>query len=148
MNNAERIKNDVDCSIISSNPSETIGNYWDKYNRINQKIIALEVQIKILTECAERYQTDSLESALHMASYNLSLRKKEISPVIDIISRSISQLCSDVDGTIVYERLFLGHNIYEIAHDHEISENSVNRNLNAFLKAPVPSEVLDEILNK
>lgn len=98
MNHAERIKNNADGSIISSKPSETIGNYWDKYNKLNQKIAALEVQIKILTECAKRYNTDSLEGALHMASYNLSLQKKEISPVIDIISRSISQLYDDVDG--------------------------------------------------
>ena len=140
----ENTENGVATNNAQSKPLVTIGDYWAEYERISKQIAALEVQIKILTECAKRYKTDSLEAALHLAGYDLSVRKKELSPILTIITRSLSTLCSDVDESMIYERFFLGHQAIEIAHAHGVSENTVNRSINSFLRASVPQKVVDE----
>lgn len=140
----ENTKNGMATNSAPSKPLETVGDYWAEYERINKQIVALEAQIKVLTECAERYRTDSFETALHLAGYDLCLRKKELAPIITVITCSLSALCSDVDGSIIYDRFFLGHQVVEIADSHKVSEHTVSRSINSFLKASVPQKVVDE----
>ncbi len=137
-------QNNAACGNSQCKPLETVGDYWAEYERINKQIVALEVQIKVLKESAERYQTDSFETALHLAGYDLCLRKKELSPILTIITRSLSAICSDVDGSIIYDRFFLGHQVQEIAREHGVSENIVSRSISSFLRASVPQKVVDE----
>ena len=93
---------------------------------------------------AERYAISSLDSSLHQMNYELYLRKKEIGPIIMIITRTVSMLIPNGDGEMFYERFFLGRSALEIARQHGLTDNYVTKTVGRFLKAPVPDEVVDE----
>lgn len=138
------IEDDVICDNSTYGPMATLGDYLREYNRINQQIAALEIQIGILRKSAERYDVSYFDSTLHQIEHELFLQKREIGPIIMIITRTISMLMPGEDGEIVYERLFLGHSSQEIARQHGLTDHSVAKNVGRFLKAPVPDKVVDE----
>lgn len=125
-------------------PLETLGDYLQEYRRINQQIVALEIQISILQKSAEWYDTEMFEPSLHQLDYELYLRKKEIGPIIMIVSHAISRLVPDGSGEMIYEHFILGHGIQEIAHQHETTNHCVEKNVSRFLKTSVPSEAVVE----
>lgn len=138
------IENDVICDNSIHRPMITVGDYLREYNRLNQQIVALEIQCNILTKSAERYNISSFDSSLHQINYELYLRKKEISPIIMVITRTVSMLIPNGDGEMFYERFFLGHSALEVARQHGLTDNYVTRTVGRFLKVIVPDEVVDE----
>lgn len=140
----DEIEDDVIPESSIHMPLVTVGDYLREYNRLNQQIVALEIQRNILTKSAERYNISSFDSSLHQINYELYLRKKEISPIIMIITRTVSMLIPAGDGEIIYERFFLGRSSQEIARQHGLADHYIAKSLGRFLKAPVPDEVVDE----
>lgn len=142
------MNDEIEDNVISESsihmPLVTVGDYLREYNRLNQQIVALEIQRNILTKSAERYNISSFDSSLHQINYELYLRKKEISPIIMIITRTVSMLIPDGDGELFYERFFLGRSTLEVARQHGLTDHCVTRNVGRFLKAPVPDKVVDE----
>lgn len=140
----DEIENDVICDSSIHRPMVTLEDYLREYNRLNKQIAALELQTIILKKSAERYNISSFDSNLHQMEYELYLRKKEISPIIMIITRSVSMMIPEGDGEIIYERFFLGHSTQEIARQHGTTGHYITRSIGRFLKVPVPDEVVDE----
>ncbi len=138
------IENDVMIHNSIHRPLVTLGDYLQEYNRINQQIVGLELQIKMLKNSAERYDISFFDSSLHQMDYELYLHKKEIGPIIMIIARTVSMLIPDGDGAMIYERFFLGRNTQKIARQHRTTDYCVTRNVGQFLKAAVPDEVVTE----
>lgn len=138
------VENDVICDNSIHRSMITVGDYLREYSRINQQIVALEIQINMLKKNAERYGISSFDSSLHQMNYELYLRKKEISPIIMIITRTVSMLIPNGDGEMFYERFFLGRSSLEIARQHGLTDNYVTRTVGHFLKVAVPDEVVDE----
>ena len=140
----DEIEDDVICDNAIHRPMLTLEDYLREYNRINKQIAALELQTNILKKSAERYDVSYFDTSLHQIEHELYLRKKEIGPIIMIITRTVSALVPDGDGEMIYERFFLGRSAQEIARQHGLTDHYVTRNVGRFLRAPVPDEVVDE----
>lgn len=140
----DEIEDDVICDNSIHRPVVTLEDYLREYNRLNKQIAALELQANILKKNADRYDISCFDSSLHQIDHELYLRKKEIGPIIMIITRAVSMLIPEGDGEIIYERFFLGRSAQEIARQHGLTDHYIAKSLGRFLKAPVPDEVVDE----
>lgn len=142
----DEIEDDVVCGRSTYGPMTTLGDYLQEYNRINKQIVALEIQINILRKSAERYDVSYFDSTLHQIEHELFLQKREIGPIIMIFTRTLSTLIpgGSGDGEIAYEHFFLGRSSQEIARQHGLTDQYVAKNMVRFLKAPVPSKLVDE----
>lgn len=136
--------NDMICGSASNKELITLGDYVQEHKRLNHQIVALQNQITILKESADQYDTSFFDSSLHQLECELYLRKKEIVPIILIISRSISQLVPDDAREMMYEHWFLGHRVQEIARKHETADGCVTRYINQSLRVSIPSEVVEQ----
>lgn len=138
------VENDAICDNSIHRPMVTLEDYLREYNRLNKQIAALELQTNILKKSSERYDISYFDSSLHQMEYELYLRKKEIGPIIMIITRTVSMLIPEGDGEMFYERFFLGRSAQEVARQHGLTDHYVTRNVGRFLKSSVPDEVVDE----
>lgn len=123
---------------------QPLGRYTDEYNRIYERILALEFQINMLEKNREQLKIAAFDQHIHQLNIELCMRKAEIEPIILLLCEVLSRSNLEKDKEYFVERFFLRRSTREIATSHNVTDQIVTASVNRCNKMQVPHDVIEK----